>query len=161
MTKPTLAFSENFIKESANALGNSRYTDVKIILSDEPMKPEYHLHKVILAATSSFFRKLFYHEPKPVYEIGAMSKRSFEDVLGYMYRQTITLTYKNFESIRETALYLGCEEIMERMTRNPHIKYSHGAFQIKGRSIVWIRDEDPGQEGGPPRGEWDSEEDTN
>ena len=148
MPKPTLAFSENFIKESANALGNSRYTDVKIILSDEPMKPEYHLHKVILAATSSFFRKLFYHEPKPVYEIGAMSKRSFEDVLGYMYRQTITLTYENFESIRETALYLGCEEIMERMN-NKYLWLSHGMVQIKGRRIVWISEE------------WDLEEDIN
>ena len=115
MTKPTLTFSENFIEECANALGNSRYTDVKIILSDEPMKPEYHLHKVILAATSSFFRKLFYHEPKSVYEIGAVPKNGFEEVLGYMYLQTMTLTYDNYYSISETALYLGCEEIMERM----------------------------------------------
>ena len=160
MTKPTLTFSENFIEESTNALENSRYTDVKIILSDEPMKPEYHLHKVILAATSSFFRELFYHEPKPVYEIGAMSKRSFEDVLGYMYRQTITLTYENFESIRETALYLGCEEIMERMN-NKYLWLSHGMVQIKGRRIVWIGDEEPLQEGSPPREEWDLEEDTN
>ena len=135
---PILTFSENFIEEATNALGNFRYTDVKIILLDDPMKPEYNLHKVILAATSSFFRKLFYHEPKRVYEIGAVSKRGFEDVLGYIYRQTMTLTTDNYDSIRETALYLGCEEIMERMNaydHKIHLSGRWGMIQINGRRI--------------------------
>ena len=97
-------FSDNF------------FEDVKIILVDEPMRPEYHLHKIILAAQSSFFRKLFYHEPKEVYEIGAVTKKGFEAVLKLMYGQTLTLYTYSFDMdiiiiIQETSLYLGCRLI--------------------------------------------------
>ena len=59
MTERAFTFSEYFIEETYNDLRDSRYTDVKIILSDEPTKPEYLLHKVILAAPSSFFCRQF------------------------------------------------------------------------------------------------------
>ena len=108
-------FSDNF------------FEDVKIILVDEPMRPEYHLHKVILAASSSFFRKLFYHEPKEVYEIGAVTKKGFEAVLKLMYGHP-SLSHTPIQSrwtdtelvdaidgdimiIEETGLYLGCRLI--------------------------------------------------
>ena len=59
--------SENFF-ETAIALGNSAFKDVKITLSDDPDRPEYHLHKVILAAEGSSFtiqRRLTTSEPCP------------------------------------------------------------------------------------------------
>ena len=87
-----------------------------IILSDDPMRPEYLLHKVILAATSSFFRKLFHHEPKKVYDIGMVSKSGFDSIMGYTYLQTLTVTRENFDDIKATAEYLGCDEIAQRMT---------------------------------------------
>ena len=131
MTEPTRepTFSENFFEDTEM----SRYKDVKIILKDEPMRPRYHLHKVILAARSSFFRKLFKHESKDVYEIGAVSKGGFEAIIDIMYGQrTIRnkeyYTIPDFVTTRETcpdlaremghitnielwdtALYLGCQ----------------------------------------------------
>ena len=68
------SLSQNFFEETAIAMGD--YEDVKIILSDDPIRPEYRLHKVILAAQSSFFRKLFYHEPK---EVGIRDWRCVQD----------------------------------------------------------------------------------
>ena len=122
MTEPTRepTFSENFFEDT----DMSRYKDVKIILVDEPMRPEYHLHKVILAASSSFFRKLFYHEPKEVYEIGAVTKKGFEAVLKLMYGQLhspiqswwtdtelVDAIDGDIMIIEETGLYLGCRLI--------------------------------------------------
>ena len=114
MTEPTRepTFSDNFFEYTEM----SRYKDVKIILVDEPMRPEYRLHKVILAANSSFFRKLFYHEPKEVYEIGAVTKKGFEAVLKLMYGKTLTLYTYSYDMsdiiiIQETSLYLGCRLI--------------------------------------------------
>ena len=77
--------SKFFYKETAIALGNAAYKDVKIILSDDPDRPEYRLHKFILALHSSFFRHLFRHEPKEVYEIGAMTREPFEAFISYIY----------------------------------------------------------------------------
>ena len=122
-TEPSFALSENFFKEAAIALGNSSYMDVKIILSDDPMRPEYRLHKVILAAQSTFFRKLFYHEPKEVYEIGAVAKGAFDSVLGYMYGGDLILTEHNYDDIMEVVLYLGCEKMEAMLTRTLRPNY--------------------------------------
>ena len=107
MTEPS--FSENFETLEVSALEeprHARYQDVKIILSDDPMKPEYYLHKVILAAKSSFFRKLFYHEPKKVYEIGMVSKRGFENVVEYIYNRRMirVLNEEDFDDIEAVIL---------------------------------------------------------
>ena len=111
MDEPT--FSENFFEETALALEDSRFKDVKIVLSDDPMKPEYHLQKVILAASCSFFRKLFYHEQKEVYEIGSVSKGGFDFVLRYIYgRGHLILTQHymdEFEDVVRTMNYLGLQ----------------------------------------------------
>ena len=56
-----------------------------IILSDDPERPEYRLHKMILAVHSSFFRHLFYDEPKEVYEIRAVSKKTFDGFISCIY----------------------------------------------------------------------------
>ena len=122
MTEPTReptfrgpTFSENFFEDTEM----SGYKDVKIILSEEPMRPWYHLHKVILAGQSSFFRKLFYHEPKDVYEIGAVSKGGFEAIIDIMYGQTLTYDMSDnrdrtdFSIIVDTCFYLGCRPIWE------------------------------------------------
>ena len=112
MTKVTPTFSEVFFEESAFAMG--KYTDVKIILSDVPRRPEYHLHKVILAAHSSFFRKLFRDEPKDVYEIGAVSKIEFEAILGNIYEQRFEPLLYHWSN-SDTLRYLGCDKIIKRM----------------------------------------------
>ena len=124
MTGRAFAFSEYFIEET-----NSSYKDVKFILSDEPMKPEYLLNKVILAAASSFFRKLFQHEPKEVYEIGAVSKRGFEHILGWMYGQDLTVTDEHVNAIMDTARYLGCEEIAKMDDKIRYEILVHGSYQ--------------------------------
>ena len=108
------SLSGNYFEETAIALGNSTYKDVKITLSDDPDRPEYHLHKVILAASSSFFRNLFFYDPKEAYDIGAVSKLQFEAVIGYIYGQHLILTAHNWEDILEAVLYLGCDK-MEKM----------------------------------------------
>ena len=107
-----MTFSNNFFEQAAIALRNSSYSDVKIIITDDTMRPEYRLHKVILAAQSSFLRKLFYHEPKDVYEIGAISKGCFETVLRYMYGGRLILTEQNYGETEDAIIYLGCEKIM-------------------------------------------------
>lgn len=129
MTGRAFAFSEYFIEETNYALADSSYKDVKIILSDEPMKPEYLLNKVILAAASSFFRKLFQHEPKEVYEIGAVSKRGFEHILGWMYGQGLTVTDEHVNAIMDTARYLGCEEIAKMDDKIRYEILVHGSYQ--------------------------------
>ena len=102
--------------ETAIALGNSAYKDVKITLSDEPDRPEYHLHKVILAASSSFFRSLFFYDPKEAYDIGALSRFQFEAVIGYVYGQHLILTRHNYDDIYSAVLYLGCDKMKTMMT---------------------------------------------
>ena len=80
------------------------------------------MYKVILAAQSSFFRKLFYREPKEVYEIGALYKIGLEAVIGLMYGSQDYLDYVDImpwstvvqeymKIIEDTALYLGCQLI--------------------------------------------------
>ena len=113
MTTPTL--SNNFLEETADALGDAKFKDVTITLDD---KSSFRLHKLILAANSSFFRKLFYHQPKMAYEVGGVSKKSFEAMMGYMYFNTLTITPKNFDDILSAAQFLGCAfaEKLEKMT---------------------------------------------
>ena len=112
MTLRAPAFSEYIIEETSND-----YNDVIIILSDEPTKVEYHLHKVLLAAHSQFFRKLFYRDPKKKYEIGSVHKKEFGYILGYIYQKELP-PLRYFSKIMGhmgTLLYLGCEEIIEKM----------------------------------------------
>ena len=97
------------------ALSNARFTDVKIILGDEPQKPSYKLHKLILAAHSTFFRNMFRHDPKEVYEIGAVSKKRFEDMISYLYGGTLTLDYNNFDEILEDVIYLQLDKLEDLM----------------------------------------------
>ena len=109
------SLSGNYFEETAIALGNSGYKDVKITLSDEPDRPEYHLHKVILAASSSFFRSLFFYDPKEAYDIGAVSKLQFDAVIDFIYGQHLILTEHNYDDIWEAVLYLGCEKMKTLM----------------------------------------------
>ena len=131
MAEPTPAlqpFSCNFFEQTTKALQKDAYKDVKIILSDDPMRTEFKLHKVILAAESSFFRKLFYYEPKDVYEIGAVSRRGFGTVLRCMYGSDKILvefdaslhlytfagrsTYlSTLDEVMDVVVYLGCERL--------------------------------------------------
>ena len=108
-----IVFSEFFFEEAA--LSNTRFTDVTIILVDGGGKPSYRLHKLILAAHSSFFRHLFRHEPKEVYEIGVVSKKSFEDIISYIYGGTLTLDYNNFDEILDVVIYLQLDKLEELM----------------------------------------------
>ena len=96
-------------------LSNARFTDVKIILGDEPQKPSYKLHKLILAAHSSYFRKMFHRDPREVYEIGAISKKSFEDMISYIYGGTLTVVNNDFDKILEPINYLQMEKLEELM----------------------------------------------
>ena len=131
MTEPS--FSENFIETlDVSAVEKPRYWDVKIILSDDPMKPEYYLHKVILAAKSSFFRKLFYHEPKKVYEIGMVSKRGFENVVEYIYNRRMirVLNEEDFDDIQGQ---LKCARKMEQ-----YLLYHHLVQVGNEKPIAWF-----------------------
>ena len=107
----TQVFSEYFIEGTANALESSCYKDVTIILGDEPTKPAYHLHKMMLAATCTFFRKLFLHDPRNVYNIGNVSKTSFDNIIGYIYRQELTLSTQDYWDHLRTVSYIGCEDL--------------------------------------------------
>ena len=109
-TSSTPVISEYFIEGTANALERPCYKDVVIILVDEPTKPAYHLHKVMLAATCTFFRKLFRHDPNIVYNIGNVSKAGFDKIIGYIYRQELTMNAHDYYDIIRAASYLGCEE---------------------------------------------------
>ena len=113
MTTPTL--SNNILEETADALGDAKFKDVTITLDD---KSSFRLHKLILAANSSFFRKLFYHQPKMAYEVGGVCKESFEAMMGHMYSNTLTITPRNFDDILSAAQFLGCAvaEKLEKMT---------------------------------------------
>ena len=97
------------------AVSDARFTDVTIILEDEPSRPSYKLHKLILAAHSSFFRKMFFRDPKEVYEIGAVSKKSFEDMISYIYGGTLTLDYNNFDEILDVVIYLQLDKLEDLM----------------------------------------------
>ena len=88
----TPVISEYFIEGTANALERPCYKDVTIILADEPTKPAYHLHKMMLAATCTFFRQLFRHDPRNVYNIGNVSKAGFDKIIDYIYRQELTMS---------------------------------------------------------------------
>ena len=131
MTTPTL--SNNFLEETADALGDAKFKDVTITLDD---KSSFRLHKLILAANSSFFRKLFYHQPKITYEVGGVSKKSFEAMMGYMYFNTLTITPKNFDDILSAAQFLGCAvaEKLEKMTFLVKISQS---VQLNGMETIY------------------------
>ena len=132
------AFSENFTEVAAHALGDARFKDVIIVLSDDPMESRYLLHKVVLAANSTFFRTLFRTEQKDVYMIGSLTKKGFEALIGYFYTQTLTITPKNFDEIKETANYLG-SAVEEKMENLGHVvKYSLATVQLKGMETIYI-----------------------
>ena len=88
-----------------------RHTDVKITLTMDPNKEEFNLHKVILAANSTFFRKMFYNDPKNVYEIGGISYEDWGIAIRCMYRQQPPFVMTN--TLLATLKYLGCEKIIE------------------------------------------------
>ena len=107
-------FSEYFFEAIMEDKAFRRHTDVKIILTMDPNKEEFNLHKVILASNSTFFRKMFYNDPKNVYEIGAVNKEDFDLALGCMYgKQT---PCRMTDTLLETLHYLGCDKIAARIT---------------------------------------------
>ena len=107
------------------AVSDARFTDVTIILEDEPSRPSYKLHKLILAAHSSYFRKMFHRDPREVYEIGAISKKSFEDMISYIYGGTLTVGY-DFDEILEDVKRLQLEKLEELLKAwEGFIKASH------------------------------------
>ena len=131
------AFSENFTEVAAHTLGDARFKDVIIVLSDDPMESRYLLHKVVLAANSTFFRTLFRTEQN-TYMIGSLTKKGFEALIGYFYTQTLTITPKNFDEIKETANYLG-SAVEEKMENLGHVvKYSLATVQLKGMETIYI-----------------------
>ena len=118
-----VVFSDFFFEEAAIAdsdheelprtVSNARFTDVTIILEDEPSRPSFKLHKVLLAAHSSLFRKMFYRDPKEVYEVGAVSKKSFEDIISYIYGGTLTVEMDEFDDILDDVIYLQLDKLEE------------------------------------------------
>ena len=110
-----IALLRNDANDGILALSNARFTDVTIILEDEPSRPSHKLHKLILAAHSSFFRKMFFRDPKEVYEIGAVSKKSFEDMISYIYGGTLTLDYNNFDGILDVVICLQLDKLEDLM----------------------------------------------
>ena len=106
--------SKFFYEEASIALGNKdAYTDVTIILSDDPERPEYRLHKMILSQDKTFCH-LFEHEPKEVYEIGAVSQKTFEKFLDKI--------YKIYGGVNTSILldYFGCDkELAKELERLP------------------------------------------
>ena len=97
-----IAFSQSFVEDMLNGSAFNRHSDVKIILTMDPSK-EFHPQKAILAANSTFFRKMFYNDTKSVYEIGGIS---YED-----------WSIWRMEDLSATLHYLGCEKIIENHRR--------------------------------------------
>ena len=123
MTQPTKpspspnVLSKFFYEEAGIALGNKdAYTDVTIILSDDPERPEYRLHKMILSQDKTFCH-LFEHEPKEVYEIGAVSQKTFEKFLHLMYGGERPSFDVNISILLD---YFGCDkELAKELERLP------------------------------------------
>ena len=113
MNKRAPAFSEYLVEEMMEENAFRRYTDVKIILTMDPNKEAFDLHKAILAANSSFFRKMFYCDPKNFYEIGGVNKEDFGLALGCMYGQQ--MPGRMTDTLLATLHYLGCDKIAARI----------------------------------------------
>ena len=103
-------FKEYFFEAIMEDSAFRRHTDVKIILTMDPNKEEFNLHKVILAANSTFFRKMFYNDPKNVYEIGGISYEDWSIAIRCFYLQQPPFVMTN--SLRRTLDYLGCGKII-------------------------------------------------
>ena len=109
------ALSDIFVEELRRGDAFNRHSDVKIILTMDPSKEEIHLHKTILAYNSAFFRKMFYNDPRPVYELGGIPRADFDVVIAGMYGRGNLLPATN--TLSATLRYLGCNTILANRQR--------------------------------------------
>ena len=131
------AFSQSFVEEMLDGNAFNRHSDVKIILTMDPNKEEFHLHKVILAANSTFFRKMFYNDPRPVYEVGDISKEDFDVVIAAMYGRGEFLAGTN--SLMKTLDYLGCDKIKSQILEGNGFLPLEGCFFLVGYSLSKLK----------------------
>ena len=77
-------FSNSFLEVTSKLHDTGKHSDVRITLDDGS---SYNLHKAILSTHSPLLRKMFYYNPgKTEYHLGVVTKRGFECVLSYIYK---------------------------------------------------------------------------
>ena len=99
-----------------------QFSDVKIILDDGSKKIK--CHKVMLAAQSPFFMKLFTHSNVQEYHVGNVTSQSFSHFIDWIYKHQICLNFDVLLDLLRDADYLCCDEIVELTQKCLKLKIS-------------------------------------
>ncbi len=115
------ASAAQFLKITSQ-LRRSRYlSDARIVLPDQS---SYDVHKLLLAGGSDFFKSLFTfnqdaqanprQDEKPDYYVSPLDRKSFHQVLNWIYSRDLILTEENVALLLKEAQYLDCREVIEQ-----------------------------------------------
>lgn len=89
------------------------YCDVSVVVRGHQFKA----HRAVLAASSSYFRDLFYNSKNPVVELpGSVQPQSFQQILNFCYTGRLSMNVGDQFLLMYTAGFLQIQEIMEKGT---------------------------------------------
>ena len=107
--------SAELIKVTSKLRQSGFLSDAKLVLNDGTT---FDVHKILLAAGSSFFELLFTLNPNlHEYQIQIVSRESMDQILNWMYKHTMKLTIENVPQIMKDAHYLDCYEAVAECTK--------------------------------------------
>ena len=105
--------SQSFIKLRTE----SHFNDVTLVSEDDV---QMTAHKVVLSASSSFFRKILIDNPhaNPLLYLGGVSSHNLSLVLDYIYQGKVQIYQEHLDGFLELAQKLKIEGLLEKPERN-------------------------------------------
>ena len=121
-------FTNNTVETFKDLLQDSNFTDVTLVCEDGK---QLDTHKVVLASSSSFFRKLLINNPhpKPLICLQGISFPNLETIIKFMYIGQAQLPQKNLEDFLAACRILKIKGINTEM-QNEEETSSHSEQNI-------------------------------
>lgn len=87
------------------------FSDARIRLTDGTV---FHVHKVVLAQHSDYFRALFQSSPNQMeYLVQNVSASAFNHILAWIYKHEMSLNQRNVKTVLRESDYLACLEVVD------------------------------------------------
>ena len=105
--------SEIFVISSSKLLRSKKHSDTKIKLDDGSI---FMVHKFLLARDSPFFKSLFKYGNSNEYKVSTVTKKGFEQILGWIYGHRLKLSLNDALNLLTEADYLCLAELVKIIT---------------------------------------------
>ena len=151
-------FGDQFLKSLKRESRLQEFADVSVAVSDGEV---VQAHKLVLASSSSFFRKVLKAAPHPypLIYIPGVTMQTLKALLRYMYTGEVTMTENELVSFCEAAEFFGLEGLKNQKTTRKeqlcHIEDEEGQLECDANA----QEEEEGRETSMRRGRLPPEED--